>query len=154
MASDLAHPNDPEILVVELSSHEPLFFPLPCLHGGIGLGDPADEGKDHGQGVLGRRDSVPARGVHNYDATLSGGRDIDIVQTGAGPADDTEFFGGREHVRRHLRAAPHDQPVIVLNVAQELLFGHLRLHIDGEARFLEDFDALLRKVVADENFHF
>ena len=75
-------------------------------------------------------------------------------KTGAGAPDNTKFFRCREHLCRHLRAAPHDQAVIVLDLPQQFLFGHLRLHIDAETRLLEDLDALLGEIVADENFHF
>jgi hypothetical protein len=55
-----------------------------------------------GEGELGRRDRVARRRVHDDDAALGGGVDVDVVDADPGAADDLEERGRRDHLGRDL----------------------------------------------------
>src|SRR2546426_1108686 len=103
--------------------------------------------------MFGRGDGVAARRVHHDDAALGRRRGVHVVQAGPGPADDPQLAGRGDHVGRHLGRAADDQPLVVLDLAEQLLLRHLGLDIDGQTGLLENLDPLLGEHVGDQDFH-
>jgi hypothetical protein len=152
---DGAHPadaDDPEGLVVDLGAHELVLLPLARLHRGRGLGDLPGECKHHGDGVLGRGDGVPARGVHDDDAALACGVDVDVVDPDAGPPDDLEVVGPIDDLLRDLRGAADGKAVVVLDNPLELVGREAGHHVHLEAGgVLQYLDPLRGQRVADKH---
>ena len=109
MAADLPDPDDAEHFVEEFNAHEFVFFPLPGLHGGGGLGNTPAHRPDHRHRVFGRRDGIAARRIHHHDAPARRCRRIDVIQARAGPPDDFQLLGGGDKFCRDLRSRPDDQ---------------------------------------------
>src|SRR5207247_4497193 len=83
-------PDDAERLVADLGADPSLARPLARLHRGIRLRDVPGEREQHRDRVLGGGDVAPAGGVHDDDAVLGGGVDVDVVDADAGPADHAQ----------------------------------------------------------------
>src|SRR5439155_376182 len=118
--TSIAEPDDAERLVADLGADPALARPLARLHRGIRLRDVAGEREQHRDRVLGGRDVAPAGGVHDDDAALGGGVDVDVVDADAGPADHAQHVGTGEVLGRHLGAAAHDESVEAADRLAEL----------------------------------
>ena len=145
--------DDPEGLVHELVSRESVLFPLSGLHGGRCLGNHPDQGEHHGDRMLPRGDSVAAGGVHDDDSPFAGRRNIHVVETDPGPADDGELVRAIDHFPGNLRGTPDDQSVVILDDRVELVGAQFCPDIDLDARcLLENLGAFRGQVVADQDF--
>ena len=85
--ADAAEPDDAERLAAKLRAHQALLVPDAALHRGIRGPHRAREREHQRPGVLGDADAVRAWGVHDDDAAVGGGADVDVVDAGAGAGD-------------------------------------------------------------------
>ena len=85
--TDLAEADHPQSLAENFAPLEPFFIPAPGTQRCGSLGHIAGQRHEHGNRMLGRRDHITIRGVHDHDTMAGGRRDIDIVQSDARPAD-------------------------------------------------------------------
>ena len=109
--ADAAEADDAEGLAAEFGALEGFFFPLAGVHGGVGGGDRAGERDHEADGEFGDGDGVGAGGVHDDDAAMGGGVDVDVVDAYAGAADDAEFGGGLEQLGVDLDGGADDEGV-------------------------------------------
>ena len=92
--------------------------------------------------MLGGRDRVSARRVHDHDAAFRGGLDVDVVDAHASAADDLQARRGGQRLRGHLRRAANDQRVEFANAGDEFVFFQASAGLDMEmGAFREDSDA-------------
>jgi hypothetical protein len=97
-----SEPDDPESLAVELDA-----FPLGPLppsgdEGLVGLGNVPRLREQQGECVLGRRQDVRLRCVHDHHAETRRGLCVDVVETYAGATHHHELSSGFEHLGCHL----------------------------------------------------
>ena len=111
LAADAAQADDAERLAGDLRADELVAVPLAGLHRRVGGRDVAGEGEQQGDGVLGGRDGVAARGVHDDDALARGGGDVDVVDADAGADDAAELAGVVEQLGGDAGAGADDGPV-------------------------------------------
>ena len=88
--ADAAEADDAERLAVELDALPPRAVPLAGLEVGVGLRDVARLREQQRDRVLGRREHVRLRRVHDHHAAPGRRGDVDVVEADAGPADDDE----------------------------------------------------------------
>ncbi len=104
--------------------------------------------------MLGRGDHVTVRGIHYHNAPFTGGWDVHIVQTYAGPADDFELICGLDHLLGYLGGTADHQAVIVLDDANQFLWGEAGIHLHLEVRCLfQSFNALFMEGITHQNLH-
>ena len=128
--ADAAEPDDAEGLVGQLDALPLRPLPAPVDEGGVGLGDVAGLGQQHGHGVLGGGEDVRLRGVDHHHALLRGGVGVDVVEPDPGPAHHHEVLSGGEHVGRHGGGRADDQRVGAHHGLEQLLGGQLELDVD------------------------
>ena len=81
------------------------------MHGGIGAGDGAGHRNHKAQRKLGDGDGVGARRIHDDDAAMGGGRDVDVVDAYTGAADDAELRRGLQQLGIDLNGGADDQGI-------------------------------------------
>jgi len=74
--------------------------------------------KEQRNGVLGGRDRVAERRVHDHDAASGGRRDVDVIHTDAGTTDDLESGGGGNDVLICLRRGSNRQAIVTADDVQ------------------------------------
>ena len=109
--ADPAEPDDAERLAAQLRAGEPLLVPHPALHRGIGGADRARQRQHQRPGVLRDADAVRAGRIHDDDAAIGGGGDVDVVHAGSGAGDHPKPGRGGDQLRIDLRGAANDQRV-------------------------------------------
>ena len=116
----------------------------------IGSGDLAAGGHQQRHGVLGGGVDVRGGRVDHHHAPLGGGRDLHVVQTHAGTADDLEVGGGRQHLGVDGGRGAHEDRVGVLGRLEELraIRAVDPSDLDGVA---ERVDGRLGEFVGDED---
>ena len=155
-AADAAEADDADGFSGELLAHEGFAVPLSGAEGGVGGGDFAGEGHHERDGMFCGGDGVGVGGVHDEDAGLGGGIDIDVVDADAGAGDGLEFAGpppvAGEFGAADLNAGADDDAVVVAEDASE--FAGLPLFLDGEfdvGLILEDGEAFGGERVSYKN---
>ena len=88
--TDASETQNAQGLAAQLGALQALLLPLAGVHGAVGGRQLARERKHEADGELGDGDRVGTRGVHDHDAAARGGFSIDVVDTDAGSADDTQ----------------------------------------------------------------
>src|SRR5690606_14206721 len=149
--ADVASPDEAEGLAIELDAHEAVLLPLAGLGGGVGGGELAGAGEQHGDGVFGGGDRVAERSVHHHDAGGGGGRDVDVVDADAGAADDLQVLGRGDDILVGLGGRADGQAVIFADDLQQLVLGQAGLHVGVDAALLEDLDGGGGEFVSDED---
>ena len=117
----------------------------------MGLRDVARGGHDEGHRVLGGREHVALRRVHDDDAALGRRGDVDVVDADPGAAHHLELRAGRDDVRRHLRGGADDEAVVVGDAGQELAGIPVGPHVHLEALLLEERNALGGELLLDQD---
>ena len=151
-AADIAATDEAERLVGDFEAHIARLRPLAGLRVVIGRRDLAGGGEHHRDGMLGGRDGVAERRVHDDDALGGGGLDVDIVDADTGPADDLEVGGRRDHVSVRLAGRTHGEAVILRDDLDQIFLGQTNLDVGFDAARLEDFDGGGGERVSDEDF--
>jgi hypothetical protein len=149
--SDIAAADDAQHLARDLDPHEAGFFPLPGMGRGIGQGNVAGQGQQHGDGVLRRGDGIAERRVHHHDALGRGRVQIDIVDADPGTADDLQIFGGLDNRAAHLGRRTHGQAVIVPDDGRQVLGRQARFHVHFDPAALEDLRRKARHFVGNQH---
>ena len=119
----------------------------------IGFGDLARQRHHQRYRMFGGGDGIAEGCVHHDDAALGGGRDVDIVDADAGPADDLELAGRGDQLRRHFRRRADGEAVIGRNGGEEriLVLAEIGLVVDIDAAVAEDLHRGFGEFVGDEN---
>ncbi len=110
--ADIAAADNAERLAEQLDPHKARLFPFPGLRRAVGRGDLAGQREHHRDRVLGRGDRIAVRRIHDDDAALGRGRDVNIINADPGPADHLEGVGGGDQLRGDLGRRAHREPVI------------------------------------------
>ena len=150
--ADVAAADDAERLACEFDAHEAVLFPFAGVRRGVGGGDLAGEGEHQRDGVLGRRDRVAVRRVHDDDAAAGGGWDVDVVDADTGAADDLEVRGGGEDVGGDLRRGADREAVVVGDDGFQFVLREADLHVDVDAAILEDLHGSRGQLIRDQDF--
>ncbi len=104
------------------------------------------------EGVLRGGDRVAARRVHDHDAALGRGGDVDVVHAHARAADHLQPLRRGERLRGHLRLAAHDERVELGDLRDQLVLLQTAAGRDFKLRvFRENGDALGRNAIGGEN---
>ncbi len=75
-------------------------------------------------------DGVAAGGVHDHDALLAGGLAVDIVDAGAGAADNFEVVGGLNQVGVCLGGRSDNQSVILFDDGFDFICAEAGFNVD------------------------
>ena len=152
--TDIARADNAKGLGRQFDTHEAGLFPLSRMGRGIGFGDLPGHGHHHRDRVLGRRDRVPERGVHDDNATFRRGGDVDIVDADPGAADHLEVRGCGKHLVRNLGRGPDGKTVIVGDRGKQtiLVLTQGRVESDIDAAVTKDLHGGIREFVGDKNF--
>ena len=98
--ADAPEPDDAERLAVQLDAFPLRAVPLPALQVGVRLRHVARLREQQRERVLGGREDVRLRRVHDHHAAPRRLGDVDVVEADAGPADDDEVGARRRAPRR------------------------------------------------------
>ena len=151
-AADIAAADQAERLRGQLDAHEVVLRPFARLRQRVRFGDLAREREHHRDRVLGGGDAVAEGRVHHDDALLRRRRDVDIVDTDPGAADDLQVRRGGEDVGGDLGGRADREPVIGADHRDQFVLGLAGDDVDVDAAFLEDRGGLGVHLVADEDF--
>ena len=139
--ADSAEPDDAERLAAHFGAGETLLVPHASLHGRIGGADRARQREHQCPGVFGHADAVRAGCIHDDDAAIRGGGDVDVVHAGAGTGDYPKPWGGSDELRIDLGRAANDQRVSVGEVLGQFRGRPPGPRVNGETRNgSEDFN--------------
>jgi hypothetical protein len=119
--ADLAESDDAQGPAAELESGELRPLPLSPPDGRVSRRDLAGDAVEQGERVLGRRDRVACRRVHDRDPCPRCSVQVDVIDADPGPADDLELRAGRDHRRVDLDLAPNDESVVLAEDRAELV---------------------------------
>ena len=144
---DIAATDDAENLAGKLDSHEFGFFPPAGLRRLIGEGYLAGECEHHGDRMLGGRDRISERSVHDDDAAAGCRVDIDIVYTDTGAADHFEIIGRRQYFRRHLGGRPDRKAVIFADAGDQFFRLHPGNNVGFDAVGFKDINGSITQAV-------
>ena len=150
--ADLAEADDPERAPAQLQAGELGPLPLAPADRGIRGRRPACHAIEQRERVLGRRDRVAGRGIHDGDARARGRLEIDVVDPHAGPTDDDESGPRGDERRVHLDLAANDQCVVVGDDGRQLGRRQAGPFVDLVVRG-EELQSLARDRLGDEDPH-
>src|SRR5262249_20387392 len=111
LAADAPQADDTERFAGQLDDDKLAALPLALVHAGVGGGDMACQGHEHGDGVLGGADRVAAGRIHDDDAAARGGGDVDVVHADTGTDNGTQPAGVFQQVGGDARAAADDDAI-------------------------------------------
>src|SRR5208283_766818 len=153
IGSDIAAADHAERLAGDLNAHEAVLFPFARLGRGVGGGKLARQRKHQGDRVLGGRDRVAERRVHDDDAARRRGWNVDIVDADAGAANDLEPRGRVEDLGSDLGRRADRQAVVAADGRRELFWvlAERGLEIDIDAAHREDLRGGGGKLIGNEN---
>ena len=150
--ADPAEADHAERLAVELGALEPRPLPGPADQRRLRLGDVAAERQHQRQGVLGGGDRVRFGRVGDDDPAPGRGGDVDVVDPGAGAADDLEIVGAADQVLVQLRRRADQDRVVGADRLAQLLVGHLEPEVDVEA-LAQQIDPRVGDLLLDQDLH-
>ena len=108
---DPAQADHAQRLAFELRAGEFGSLPFARLQTVVGLGDVSRQGQEQRHRVLGRRDRVSPRRIHDHDAAPGRGRDVDVVDAHARAHDRLQPRLAFQDLGRQLRARSNHDPV-------------------------------------------
>ncbi len=101
--------------------------------------------------MLGDADAVGAWRVDDQHAATAGGRDIYIVDPGAGATDNAKTAGSREQIFRDLRRAANQQSVGIRQIVCQIGGRPPGSGIDLPALGAEQLQRRLRQIVGNDD---
>ena len=107
-AADAAQTDDAQRLAAQLAAHEFLLLPLAGARGGVGLRDVPRHREHHAERVLGDRDRVSARRVHDQDTGIRGRVEVHVVDAHAGAADHAQLRRFFKDTAIYLHRSAHE----------------------------------------------
>ena len=110
----------------------------------------AEQRQGERQSVLGRGDGVRLRGVGDDDPALGGARDVDVVDTGAGPADHLHVVGAADQLRGQLGRRPDQDRVELADPLGQLGVIHVEPELDVKL-FPQEVHTGVGDLLLDEN---
>ena len=147
----LPRPMTPSVLPRSSLPRNFFFSHLPDLVEALACGMERASAEHERDGVLGDRNRIAARRVHDEHAGCGGGGQVDVVHADAGAADDLQLRRLRQNVRVHLDRAAYDQCV----ARRQVLRVFLRIGDDNVPAGLgfQQFDAGWGEWFSDEYLH-
>jgi hypothetical protein len=149
--ADPAEADDAERLVGQLDALPGAALPTPIDERGVRLGDVPGLCQEQGHRVLGRRDDVGLRRVHDHHATRRRRLDVDVVEADARAADDDQLVGGSEHLGRHLGGRPDDECAGARDRGEQLVRGQADPNVDVVAGGPEAVETTVGDCFGDED---
>ena len=149
LTADPPEPKHSERLVGELDPAPLRTLPPAGRQRRVSLRDVAREREQQPDRVLGGRDDVRLGRVRHDDPAPGRSVDVDVVDADAGPADDLQPRGARDHIRRDLRRGTDDQALVAVD---DLLERRVRVDVDLEM-LTQQVDARIRDLLTDEDAH-
>jgi hypothetical protein len=153
LLADAAEADEAERLAADLLAQEFLFLPLALLHRGVGGGQVAGQCQYLSHRELGDADAVGTGSVHDDDAAGAGGRDVDVVDPGAGAGDGTQSRRRGDDRRGDLGGAADDDRIGSGDVGGELFGGAAAAGVDVPAFGAEQRQSGLGQIICDYDFH-
>ncbi len=150
--ADAAEADHAERLAVELGSLELGPLPGAADQRGVRPRHVAAEREHQRQGVLGGGHRVRFGRVGDDDAAPGRGRDVDVVDAGAGAADHLEAAGALDQLGSHLGGRADEQRVVVADRLVQLRVGHLQAQVDLKA-LAQHVDAGVGDLLPDQHLH-
>ena len=149
--TDAAEADDAERLAVELDALPLRAVPLPAPQVVVRLRDVARLREQERERVLGSREDVRLRRVHDHDPAAGRLGDVDVVEADAGPADHDEVTPGFEHLGGHLRRAADHQRGRAVDRAEQVGRRQPGLQVDVETGGGHRLQAAGGKGLTDED---
>ena len=150
--ADIAATDDAENLAAELDPHEPRLFPFAGLGRAVGHRDLARQREHHRDRVLCGGDRIAVRGIHDDDAALGGGGDVDIVDADPGAADDLELRRGGEQLGRDLGGRTHRESLIAGDALLQLGRAEPGRDSGRDTACGEDLDRTRAQLIGNQYF--
>ena len=141
--ADTTEANNTEGLVGEFDACPTAAFPTTGNKRGMSLGNIASHRKQQGHGVLGGRENVRLRRVHDHHATFGGGFGVDVVETDSSATNHDEIGTSSEHLGGDIGGRTDDERVGSLDGLDQLLGAQALLHIDGVASSAKAVEAAI-----------
>ena len=142
--ADLAETDDAERPPAQLEPGELRALPFAPADRRVGRGDPAGDGVEQCQRVLGRRDRVAGRGIDDDDARAGRRLEVDVVDPDPGPPDDGQPRPRGDELGIDLDLAADDQGVVVGQDRAQLVTRQARPLVDLVTGS-QELDALLAR---------
>ena len=150
---DAPQPDDAQRLAAQLAAHQRFLLPLAAAGEGVGPGQVASQCQHHPQCVLGHRHGIGAGRVHDRDALLGGGFQVDVVDAYAGPPDDPQLLGVFQQLGVGMHRRADDEGVRILQLARQLAV-QLLMGKHGPARLLlQQVHGGGRDLLGDQDLH-
>ncbi len=111
LQTDASEADDAELFATQLGTLQGFFLPLGGVHGGVGARDTARHGDHESDGKLGDRDCIGPGGVHDDDAGVGGGIDVDVVDSDARTTNDAQLRRGGQQLGVDLHGGADDERV-------------------------------------------
>ncbi len=131
--SDPPETHHPERLPPEFCAGEALLVPDAPFHGGVCGADRPGQRQHECPCVFRHTHAVGARRVHDDDAAIGGGGDVNVVDACAGTGDYPKTRCGSDECGIHLRGAANDERVGVRQIPGQFGGGALRACVDRPA---------------------
>ncbi len=149
---DAAEADHRERLVGQLDATEAAALPAPVDQRRVRLRDVARQRQHQRDRVLRRRQRVRLRRVADQDAARRGRLDVDVVDTGAGPADHAQPRAGGDQLGVDARGGAHHERVVAGDPLQQLGAVEVRRDVDL-GRLAQPVDAGRGDGLGDEDLH-
>jgi len=149
---DLAEPDEAERLAAHLDALERRPLPFAAAHGSVRGRDSPGEAQQQRERMLGGRDRVAGRGIHDRDAGARGRVEVDVVDADTRTTDDDEPRPGLDERRVDPDLAADEQRVVVGDRRPQLVRRQARSDVDVVTS-LQDVDALVGDGLCDEDAH-
>ena len=136
--ADASKTDDAEGFAAQFGALQRLLLPLAGVHGCVGAGDAACHGDHESERELRDGDGVCTRGVHDDDAAMGGGRRVNVVDTHARAADDTEPGRMLQQGGRNLHGAAHHERIGIGELGFEAVPDPVRRYHGPRRLLLKD----------------
>ena len=104
--------------------------------------------------MFGGGNDVAPRRVHHHNTAPCGGRDVDIIETDAGPAHHLEPCCRLQQIFGHPGSASYHERVVAGNNAFERFRGKTGVNVNRKVGlFSEQLNADRFEIIRNQNFH-
>ena len=149
--ADAPETDDAEHLVVQLDAFPLRAVPRAVPQVAIGLRDVAGLREQQRDRVLGRRQHVRLRRVHDHHAAAGRGVDVDVVEPDAGATHHLQAVAGFEHFGGDLRRTADHQRGGATHRDEQVGGREVELLVDLEARDAHRLETALGQLLGDEH---
>src|SRR5690606_32795817 len=120
-------------LGIELDADEAVLLPASGLGRRVGRRDRAGGGQHQRDRMLGRRDRVAERRVHDNDALRRRGGNVDVVDADAGAPDNLQALRRGDDAGRDLGGRTYREALVITDDFEQLLGREAGLRVDLDA---------------------